>query len=209
MNPQAIIDAGPSLNFLSINKERLLISVTGPLKAPEAVDYEVMDKAKRDRRFAASAGTWSRLRGTKFLDILNDDPKDEALSRAVTRVSGHLLRLRSRQAKDLGEHMVIAHASVLAERGIDTTVLIDDGPGRLLAATEARRLRHQAAAQGGTGALYLMSTPDVLRHAIRTEYIPDKSEMRKTYERMRGLDDGLPPIETTDLLSNDHWKRNT
>ncbi|WP_428962332.1 hypothetical protein [Micromonospora fluostatini] len=26
-----IIDAGPSLNFLSINKERLLIGVLGPL----------------------------------------------------------------------------------------------------------------------------------------------------------------------------------
>lgn len=31
MNPPVIIDAGPALNFFSINKQRLLISVTGPL----------------------------------------------------------------------------------------------------------------------------------------------------------------------------------
>jgi hypothetical protein len=32
-----IIDAGPSLNFLSINKERLLIGMLGRLSAPAAV----------------------------------------------------------------------------------------------------------------------------------------------------------------------------
>jgi hypothetical protein len=30
MSQRPIIDAGPSLNFLSINKERLLIGVLGP-----------------------------------------------------------------------------------------------------------------------------------------------------------------------------------
>jgi hypothetical protein len=29
--------------------------------------------------------------------------------------------------------------------------------------------------------------------------------MRGIYERLRGLDDGLPPIETTNLLSSVHW----
>lgn len=34
MNHRPIIDAGPGLNFLSINKERLLIEVLGPLSTP-------------------------------------------------------------------------------------------------------------------------------------------------------------------------------
>jgi hypothetical protein len=34
MSVRPIIDAGPGLNFLSINKERLLIGVLGPLSAP-------------------------------------------------------------------------------------------------------------------------------------------------------------------------------
>jgi hypothetical protein len=37
-----IIDAGPGLNFLSVNKERLLIAVLGPLSAPETVRDEVL-----------------------------------------------------------------------------------------------------------------------------------------------------------------------
>jgi hypothetical protein len=35
MSVRPIIDAGPSLNFLSINKERLLIAILGPFSAPE------------------------------------------------------------------------------------------------------------------------------------------------------------------------------
>jgi hypothetical protein len=42
-----IIDAGPGLNFFSINKERLLISVLAKLSAPEAV-AEAGDDEGRD-----------------------------------------------------------------------------------------------------------------------------------------------------------------
>jgi hypothetical protein len=42
-----IIDAGPGLNFLSINKERLLIAVLGPLSAPETVQDEVCASLSR------------------------------------------------------------------------------------------------------------------------------------------------------------------
>lgn len=34
MSRRPIIDAGPGLNFLSVNEERLLIAVLGPLSAP-------------------------------------------------------------------------------------------------------------------------------------------------------------------------------
>ncbi len=36
MSVRPIIDAGPALNFLSINKERLLVAVLGPLSATSA-----------------------------------------------------------------------------------------------------------------------------------------------------------------------------
>ena len=51
MSDRPIIDAGPALNFLSINKERLLISVVGGLSAPEIVENEVLRKARSDARF--------------------------------------------------------------------------------------------------------------------------------------------------------------
>ncbi len=47
MSYRPIIDAGPGLNFLSINKERLLIDVMGPLSAPETVQDEVLRKARQ------------------------------------------------------------------------------------------------------------------------------------------------------------------
>ena len=48
MSHRPIIDAGPGLNFLSINKERLLIGVLGPLCTPETVQNEVLRKARQD-----------------------------------------------------------------------------------------------------------------------------------------------------------------
>ena len=45
MSHRPIIDAGPSLNFFSINKERLLVAVLGQLSAPETVQAEVLRKS--------------------------------------------------------------------------------------------------------------------------------------------------------------------
>ncbi len=61
MHRRPIIDAGPGLNFFSINKERLLIEVLGPLSAPETVRDEVLRKARQDKRFRAAATVWGKL----------------------------------------------------------------------------------------------------------------------------------------------------
>lgn len=53
MSAPVIIDAGPALNFFSLHKERLLISVTGALKTTETVEAEVLGKSDRDPRFKA------------------------------------------------------------------------------------------------------------------------------------------------------------
>jgi hypothetical protein len=45
----------------------------------------------------------------------------------------------------------------------------------------------------------------VLQRAAGGEHIPDRAAMRDIYKRLRGVDDGLPPIETTNLLSADLW----
>jgi hypothetical protein len=48
MSVRPIIDADPGLNFLSTNKERLLIAVLGTLSAPETVQGEVLGKSQQD-----------------------------------------------------------------------------------------------------------------------------------------------------------------
>ena len=54
MSLRPIMDAGPGLNFLSLNKERLLFDTVGPLRVPEKVEEEILRKSRQDRRFSAA-----------------------------------------------------------------------------------------------------------------------------------------------------------
>ena len=95
MSVRPIIDAGPGLNFLSVNKERLLIAVLGPLSAPETVQDEVLRKSRQDDRFRAAATVWRKLT-TRWIQILPDDVTPE-LATVVQRISG--LPMAERRSK--------------------------------------------------------------------------------------------------------------
>jgi hypothetical protein len=99
MSARPIIDAGPCLNFLSINKERLLIAILGPLSVPETVQGEVMRKSQQDDRFRAAATVWRKLT-PRWIQILPDDATPE-LAAVIHRVSGLPMSERRRQPKDL------------------------------------------------------------------------------------------------------------
>jgi hypothetical protein len=199
-----IIDAGPGLNFLSINKERLLIAMLGRLTAPAVVEAEVLRKAAQDQRFRPAAAAWRKLTPT-WIQILPDDLTPE-LARVVHRITQQPMAERLKQSKDLGETMVIAHAVVAAEAGADVIVLIDDGLGAQTATGEIRRLERRRGTDRTVGSIRLASTLTVLEKAAGTVHINDKAQMREIYERMRTLDDGLPPIEKTALLTTVRWK---
>jgi hypothetical protein len=203
MSVRPIIDAGPGLNFLSANKERLLIAVLGPLSVPEAVQDEVLRKSRQDDRFRAAATVWKKLT-PRWIQILSDDVTPE-LATVVQRISGLPMDQRRRQPKDLGETMVIAHAVVAAESGQSVTILMDDGPGASIATFEISRLQRLGFSGQPVGSITLASTLTVLGRAAGNQYLPDRAVMRDTYNRLRGLDDGLPPIENTDLLAPKLW----
>jgi hypothetical protein len=133
-----IIDAGPGLNFLSINRERLLIGTLGRLSAPAAVEDEVLRKAAQDPRFRPAAAVWKKLTPA-WIQVLPDEVTPE-LARVVNRLAQQPMADCLKRSKDLGETMVIAHAVVTAERGGDVVVLIDDGLGAQAATREIRRL---------------------------------------------------------------------
>lgn len=203
MSRRPIIDAGPGLNFFSINKERLLIGMLGELSAPEAVRDEVLRKARQDARFRSAAAVWQKLT-PRWMQILSDEQTPE-LAAVVHRITRQPMEQRLNTRKDLGETMVIAHAVVAAESGETVFVLIDDGPGTRLATAEINRLRRLQASGQSVGSIKLVSTLTVLERAAGSEHAPDKAAMRDIYERLRGLDDGLPPIKKTNLLSPDLW----
>src|SRR5262245_41228044 len=101
MSHRPIIDAGPSLNFLSINKERLLIGVLGPLAAPETVQAEVFRKSGADARFRPAAKVWRKL-VPQWIQVLSDDETPQ-LAAVVHRVTRQPMAERQRHSKDLGE----------------------------------------------------------------------------------------------------------
>ena len=203
MSVRPIIDADPGLNFLSIHKERLLIGVLGPFSAPETVQDEVLRKSQQDDRFRTAATVWRKLT-TRWIQILPDDATPE-LATVVQRVSGLPMGKRMRQPKDLGETMVIAHAVVAAESGQSVTILMDDGPGATIATSEINRLRRLRSSGRPVGSITLASTLTVLARAAGTKHLPDRAAMRDIYNRLRGLDDGLPPIDNTVLLAPKFW----
>jgi hypothetical protein len=151
MSVRPIIDAGPGLNFLSANKERLLIAVLGPLSVPEAVQDEVLRKSRQDDRFRAAATVWKKLT-PRWIQILSDDLTPE-LATVVQRISGLPMDQRRRQPKDLGETMVIAHAVVAAESGQSVTILIDDGPAAAIATSEISRLQRLGSSGQSVGSI--------------------------------------------------------
>jgi hypothetical protein len=204
MTHRPIIDAGPGLNFLSINKERLLIGVLGRLSAPDTVQREVLRKARRDERFRAAAGVWRKLTPV-WIEVLSDDETPE-LAAVIHRMTRQSMEQRLQRPHDLGETMVIAHAVVAAEAGAAVTVLIDDGAGARAATLELNRLRRLRANSRAVGSIRLVNTLTVLEAAANTSHIPDKHAMRTTYNRLRGLDDGLPPIDKTNLLISPRWE---
>jgi hypothetical protein len=204
MSRRPIIDAGPSLNFFSVNQERLLINVLGKLSAPETVQDEVLRKSQQDPRFRAAEVVWRKLTPTGWLLLLSDD-ETPALAAVVSRMTQLPMAQAMRNRRDLGETMVIAHAVVAAETGDRVTVLIDDGKGAQLASLEIDRLNRMRAAGRPVGSIELASTATVLERAAQRSLIPDKQSMRAIYGRLRDLDDGLLPIERTRLLASSLW----
>lgn len=197
------MDAGPGLNFLSINKERLLFSVLGPLYVPESVRDEVLTKANSEERFRPASRVLSKL-PERLLEVLSDDFTDD-LAGAVFRISGQPMTERRRTPRDLGETMVLAHAAVAAEAGHDVFVLIDERVGGRKAEAEGRRLDRIRSSGRAVGSIRRLRTASVLAKAAGGQYLPDRGAMRETYLKMRGLDDGLVPLDKTNLMNLPCW----
>jgi hypothetical protein len=191
-----LLDAGPSLNFLAVGQENVLIQIAASenldLAVPQRVEKEILGVC-RDPRFrnTQAEATWRKLRSAGRISVLDDTLTTEQLIDAVTRISGQPAHDRIRSARSLGEIMVLGHASVFAQHGQDVYVLIDEGDGRRRALREIARLQQNQA----TGRLTLWNTPQVLKHASQQDgWIKGDLTWDAVYRQMRRFDDGLPPL---------------
>jgi len=205
MSAKPVIDAGPALNFLAINQQRLLLAVLGPISTPETVENEVLRKSRTDSRFAGVGLVWSKLT-PKWIEVLSDE-WSETLEAVCARQHEMPWTERKKQAKDLGELLVVAHAVAAAEQGQDVTVVIDDQGGARMATAEAQRLDRLRAQEHPVGRIVLVNTVTVLERAAGTEHIPDRATMKTIYAKLCGCDDGLSPIGNTRLLSANLWNK--
>jgi hypothetical protein len=193
---RVLLDAGPCLNFLAVSQQNILVQLAQEnglsLAAPERVDREILGMA-RDARFARTpvTSTWAKLKSSGRVSILEDTLATAAFAEAVARISGLPAHDRVRDSRSLGEIMVLAHASVLAQHGAQVYVLMDDGDARRRARVEKGWLERAAV----PGVLTLWSTPQVLHDAARHEgWIRGGLTVQQVYDKMRAFDDGLPPL---------------
>ncbi|APT92169.1 hypothetical protein CPHO_03895 [Corynebacterium phocae] len=194
-----IVDAGPALNFMSINQERLLVEVLGDLCAPEVVYKEVVGKSKTDARFSPAQKVLDKLVNAGRFTILSDAPLPEILE-VLERLNDLPPMDQLASPKDLGEKMAIAHAVTRAEAGGNCLLLIDDGGGRALAKKEIGRLgRGKLMGNKRSGQIWLVSTEDILARAVHLGLIATMDALKKLYGRMRALDDGLVPFSDSRL----------
>lgn len=191
-----LLDAGPSLNFLAVGQQNVLVQLAASrdlqLAAPDRVDREVRGKANAERfRRTGALGSWQKMTAAGRIEILDDTLADRPVfTSAVTRISGMPAAERVRTGASLGEIMVLAHASAYAQDGHEVYVLIDERDGRDRARKEMRWLHDQASA----GSLTLWSTPQVLKSAAgEPGWIENSLTWEQVYDQMRRFDDGLPP----------------
>lgn len=190
-----LLDAGPSLNFLAVGQQNILLLLAESQKlrlvAPARVDREIVGMS-RHRRFRETPvrGAWAALKAGRRVEILDDGLTSRRFAEAVSRISGKPARERVRERRSLGEIMVLAHASVFVQQKLDVFVLIDDRDGRRRAEREAEWL----ARRGHRKRLTLWSTRQVLREAGRRQgWIQGELTWEEVYDRMTAYDDGLIP----------------
>lgn len=190
-----LLDAGPTLNFLAAGQQGVLIRTAErrdlQLTVPERVDREVFGKSQSAlfKRTPASA-TWRKLKSTSRIAILSDDLTTAPFIAAVTRISGMPAEKRLTDRNSLGEIMVLAHASMLAQAGTDVFVLMDERDGRSRCGREKQWLeRHDV-----PGRLTLWSTRQVLKQADPDWFACGCTLWEQVYNQMRPFDLALTAL---------------
>ena len=192
-----LLDAGPALNFLGVGQQNLLIQLARSpnlqLATASRVSQEILGICSNDPRFNRTGArrTWKTLTAAGGrIALLDDTLETQRFTDAVTRIAGVQASARVRDRKSLGEILVLAHASIFVQGGLQVYVLMDESDGRIRAQKEAAFL----AGIGARGNLRLWRTPQVLKEAGRRPgWINGGLTWQQVYDQMAKLDDGLPP----------------
>lgn len=186
MSNSVLLDAGPSLNFFGSGHQELLFraaeAISSDLQMPEVVRTEVEGKSISDERFQQAQKRLGHAIDAGTVQILSDGQGADGLLARFASEAQLKLAKRSRgpggplALKDLGEAMVIAHARMLGSQGVTVRVMIDEW-----------RAQEVAREYG----LALLSTETVLLKAAKLGLVENPGSMKKIWEKLRTLDNGL------------------
>ncbi|HEX3781909.1 MAG TPA: hypothetical protein VHX38_19770 [Pseudonocardiaceae bacterium] len=190
----SVVDAVCCVYFCAAGKSSLLLRVLLGLGMeiliPAEVEREVLGKC-----LGRTADQWPRLRASSRVRILDEltptDARDGVVEN-VARLRGMSVQLALSARRDLGEAIVIGHATVLAAAGHEVYVIIDDQGGQILASNEG---------------LTVLTVEDLLIAALRLGLLPP-AKLRRTYEDLLPFGSGLPTWDASDLKRKySEWRR--
>lgn len=181
----SIVDAVCCVYFCAAGKSsllvRILIELGMEILIPAEVEREVLGK-----RRGQVQDHWPRLRNSSRVRILDElmvtDSRADVVA-AVARVRGTSAHLALSTRRDLGEAVVIGHATVLAKAGHEVYVVIDDQGGQILASNEG---------------LTVVTVEDLLMAAAQLGLVPP-DRLRSTYEDLVPFGSGLPTWDASTL----------
>jgi predicted nucleic acid-binding protein len=190
----SVVDAVCCVYFCAAGKSSLLVRILVELGMeiliPAEVEREVLSK-----RQGQVQDHWPRLRSSSRVRILEEltliDSRADVVA-AVARVRGASAHLALSTRRDLGEAVVIGHATVLAAEGHDVYVVIDDQGGQTLATNEG---------------LTVLTVEDLLMAAVQLGLV-GSDRLRRTYEDLIPFGSGLPTWQASTLKKKyTEWRR--
>jgi hypothetical protein len=150
------------------------------------VPHEVCEEVKgKDRKFPGLRRRWAAVQCSSRITVLPElrlISSDPALIDRFSEVRDRDFESAHEQRQHLGECVVVAHGSYLAERGGTVYVGMDDRDGQRMAA------RYD---------LEYFTVEDVMHYAVFAGCFPELAGLRAAWDRLRNFGDGLPPFSGT------------
>ncbi|MEU2247491.1 hypothetical protein [Streptomyces sp. NPDC019224] len=186
--PLCILDAVICVHFVGANVHRLLVDVLQEADLTLLVPQEVCDEvARKDKKYPGLKLKWTRLTSSRHIRVLPGLEARTAPARVIEvfeDVRGRQVEDALRDAKDLGEAVVVAHGVHYQDEGHEVLVAIDDQGGQALAADRD---------------LEVMTVEDVLVMAIEFGHFSTEGDLKNVYGKLRKFGDGLPSYAQTPL----------
>jgi hypothetical protein len=189
----SILDAVVCVHFAGANLVDTLLRALDFAGWQIHVPHEVCEEVKgKDPKFPGLRKRWAALERSPRIVVLPEltlMSSDPELIERFSEIRDSDFENAHEQRQHLGECVVVAHGSYLAERGRTVYVGMDDRDGQRMAA----RYR-----------LECFTVEDVMHYAVFADCFPDLAALKAAWDRLRRFGDGLLPFPQTELL--DTWR---